>query len=451
MKTSIKLAFFSFLLIFLAACEETVFMQSDEHNISFGGIVVDGYISGATVCLDLNSNDLCDNSEPSTTSDENGIFSFSSRDFNDYAFIPVIAMGGVDTATQKEFTGELKSIIDAEYLAQHDSLIINPLTDLVAISFLRATQKDALALQSSIKEVADVFELNETDVLKDPMQDVHIFVKVQEVQHLKTLIETSATKTYVVESSKDLTKEIKKALVTQIEESQNGLLNLERVLETVEIELNIVIPQNERVFILDQIQEINRALGVFVADDDIDINNLGRLQLALENELEEAYVRLANADDINTSIEIIDINITYAFITQSIFNKTDAILDEQACLEDEGYKILTDTSFSPERTNDLVNGISINSDYPFNSDLELTEVQIYYTSLEVEKMGQNTILFTDDYYFAFDEAWVENPEHTIYIRTPKDGNNLYGCYRAELNTTVASDIALTKVFRYSDI
>ena len=43
-------------------------------RISFSGLVADGYLAGAKVCLDLNNNKECDDDEPSTTSGEGGAF-----------------------------------------------------------------------------------------------------------------------------------------------------------------------------------------------------------------------------------------------------------------------------------------------------------------------------------------------------------------------------------------
>jgi len=43
-------------------------------RISFSGLVADGYLAGAKVCLDLNNNKECDDDEPSATSGEGGAF-----------------------------------------------------------------------------------------------------------------------------------------------------------------------------------------------------------------------------------------------------------------------------------------------------------------------------------------------------------------------------------------
>jgi uncharacterized protein YkwD len=44
---------------------------------TMSGSVIDGYITGATVCLDLNSNNVCDSGEPTTVTTANGAYSFS--------------------------------------------------------------------------------------------------------------------------------------------------------------------------------------------------------------------------------------------------------------------------------------------------------------------------------------------------------------------------------------
>ena len=45
--------------------------------VTFAGKVIDGYISGATVCLDINNNFLCDLDEPSALSGPGGSYEFS--------------------------------------------------------------------------------------------------------------------------------------------------------------------------------------------------------------------------------------------------------------------------------------------------------------------------------------------------------------------------------------
>jgi hypothetical protein len=67
---------------------------------TLSGKVIDGYISGAKVCLDVNSNNVCDAGEPTTTSGENGAWSLPPY-AGSIAGLQVIAEVGA-TATDKD-------------------------------------------------------------------------------------------------------------------------------------------------------------------------------------------------------------------------------------------------------------------------------------------------------------------------------------------------------------
>ena len=49
-------------------------------SVSIAGAVIDGYIEGAVVCLDVNGNGTCDAAEPQTVTDSNGKYSISYSD-----------------------------------------------------------------------------------------------------------------------------------------------------------------------------------------------------------------------------------------------------------------------------------------------------------------------------------------------------------------------------------
>ena len=66
------------------------------------GQLVDGYIKGATVFADANNNGVLDAGEQTATTGANGEFFFASD-----AQGPIVAIGGIDTATKVAFTGTL--------------------------------------------------------------------------------------------------------------------------------------------------------------------------------------------------------------------------------------------------------------------------------------------------------------------------------------------------------
>jgi len=82
------------------------------------GTVIDGYLSGATVFIDVNDNGQLDAGEPSTTTDAQGNYTLPGGIAG-----TIIAFGGTDISTGLEFKGALK--------APSGSTVVTPLTTLV--------------------------------------------------------------------------------------------------------------------------------------------------------------------------------------------------------------------------------------------------------------------------------------------------------------------------------
>ena len=91
------------------------------------GAVADGYLVGATVCLDLNENNECDTDEPSATSGENGVFTISTSTQADLDASIVVE---VSSTTIDEDTG---AAVGAAYTltAPAGSAFVSPITTLV--------------------------------------------------------------------------------------------------------------------------------------------------------------------------------------------------------------------------------------------------------------------------------------------------------------------------------
>ncbi|MEG4444106.1 DUF4347 domain-containing protein [Microcoleus sp. AT9_B5] len=103
--------------------------------LTFGpnGVVIDGYISGATLFLDANKNGILDTNEPSTTTDSGGKFNlnipFETFDTNKNGEIDpeeghLVATGGIDTATGLP--------LETPVTAPPDSSVVTLLTTLIA-------------------------------------------------------------------------------------------------------------------------------------------------------------------------------------------------------------------------------------------------------------------------------------------------------------------------------
>ena len=159
----LKIALISIIFTLFTACDSSNYTLSDEESSGdkfttegLTGVVVDGYISDATVCLDVNSDGSCTD-ELTTQTDINGQFSFSDLTPNEDSLIVVVSSGGIDTSTDKEFDGELKRVVDLSLVANGDEVIVSPFTDLAALHFLNSTTKDSIALSDAQAKVSTIF------------------------------------------------------------------------------------------------------------------------------------------------------------------------------------------------------------------------------------------------------------------------------------------------------
>ena len=276
------------------------------NTISLLGIVVDGYIKDAKVCLDINSNGICEGTEPTTTTLADGTFSFTNVEVADNLLLPVIVWGGTDIATNKPFKGELKNIVNSATINNSTPIIVTPLTDLIAVSFLQSTTKTQEVLNNSQVEIAQIFNLPSADALADPMKNITVFTKVQYLQQIKGLIETTASKAKggtLSEAQKlILQNEIKEALVSQIKATADTNLEIDKVLNKIETLSNIVLPNNEKLLVTAQSNAIKNTLSTLSTT--ISLDKLDALQLGLEMEQELVYTKIKEAVD-NTVLEVL--------------------------------------------------------------------------------------------------------------------------------------------------
>ncbi|NBW51829.1 MAG: hypothetical protein EBR49_17410 [Betaproteobacteria bacterium] len=112
---------------------------------AFSGKVIDGYIVGATVCLDLNSNTKCDAGEPSATTTAGGAYSFTySGSVAGLHVIAEVPVGAIDE--------DLGAVTDAYSLFAPASApsAVTPLTTLVS-SEMMASGSSASEAESAVK------------------------------------------------------------------------------------------------------------------------------------------------------------------------------------------------------------------------------------------------------------------------------------------------------------
>ena len=278
---------------------------SETKTISFTGVAVDGYISGATACLDTNVNGKCDSGEPTAHTALDGTFSFTNVELPSATLLPVIVTGGTDTATGKAFTGELKSIVNSDSVNAGTSLSVTPLTDLVATSFIASPTKDTATLQQSKNSVASSLGLSIAQVDADPMKDKEVFAKAMVIQQTKELLLTTSAKATgkkIASSQADtLRKSITQAIVKSMQDSSLNELNTTHIISQLEtIETSVVIPENEKEFIKSQVAEISTALESVVNNVNADTSTLAQAQTTLESQVDTARETITDATETST-------------------------------------------------------------------------------------------------------------------------------------------------------
>jgi len=116
-------------------------------GVATAGKVVDGYVSGSTVTLDVNDDRICSAGEPTTTTDVEGNFNFSPQ----LGSHMTCASGGIDLSSGLPLVGELT--------APPGATTITPLTSLV-MAQINAANPPVLDRATPVSEDAAAFAQN---------------------------------------------------------------------------------------------------------------------------------------------------------------------------------------------------------------------------------------------------------------------------------------------------
>jgi hypothetical protein len=97
---------------------------------TLSGVVMDGYLTGATVCLDTNANLLCDDDEPTAKSQTKGTWSFNIPAGTDTSKLHIIAVIDANTIDADTGTAPIQSY--TLLTPATASNVVTPLTTLVS-------------------------------------------------------------------------------------------------------------------------------------------------------------------------------------------------------------------------------------------------------------------------------------------------------------------------------
>jgi len=174
-------------------------------DVTIQGKAIDPYLSGATVCVDVNKNRVCDSTEVSVTTDANGSYTLTVS-HKDLASGPAVVLvtGGTDIATGEHFNGTLTALADANHTTVH----ITPLTSVEVAHYHRchadinATGMTAGCEHTShagiTHRVAAYFDLNTTEVEGDivALANAHHTRALKVALALETLAENNTSAFY---------------------------------------------------------------------------------------------------------------------------------------------------------------------------------------------------------------------------------------------------------------
>lgn len=213
----------------LLACSNS---SSSNNSKSFTGAVIDGYIKNATVCLDLNLDGICasDGSEPRANTNEKGEYSLnvSSEQQNHVNFskAPIIASGGIDIDTGKNFAGKLEST------KGDGDINLTPITTLVS-----------KMVKKEIDSNSNLSDEQLTQVISSKKDAVKKVLKI-----------SSTDSDFIKAGDKDVNKaalQVQKTIELIAKASNNGNVSSSEVLDTV---LDTFVDQIEE---LDKLTDVN--------------------------------------------------------------------------------------------------------------------------------------------------------------------------------------------------
>ncbi len=160
-------------------------------RITKNGVVIDGYIAGATIFFDANKNGVKDASEPFSTTDANGEYELDipdSFDTNKNGFFDpeegnLVAFGGTDTATGLPLTTPVSAPIDSSVV----TLLTTLVTDLTAGGMSQTEAESKVKSTLSIPAGVDLLDLDPiASTAKNEPGGVETLVAMTKVQNVVT-------------------------------------------------------------------------------------------------------------------------------------------------------------------------------------------------------------------------------------------------------------------------
>ena len=394
-------------LLFFAGCSTggsdentTTSSSTTTQTTTINGVVADGYIENAKVCIDLNKNSICDNNEPYTFTGSNGEYTLKYEGNIDTT-TALIAQGGEDILRNTPFAATLNAPLQ-------ENANITPITTVV-YSYMKNAN---VSLNDAVLKVASFLGISSSDVLGDP-----------------TKSETLQTISLEIELSAELIADLQSISISNVYMNMGKALknssDINTLLSNLNLDANTVAA----------IQALMQEVPVYVKENKISqIDNIKSLiKQAVLNAKQEGKV--LSADDI-----IAYVNLNLNSLAQNDFtskiedyykalelNKAAATIDDAKDL----FKVVRDTIYEGYDFNDENNTATIFGEFK----------DAYIKALEpaVNNLNDRIKFYTQD--------WLNR----VIIEGFGDSfNNEYNTTLSQLNDRISSITDVISNYKNSD-
>ena len=146
-----------------AALPETTTPAVTPVTETISGRVADGYLRGATVCVDLNENASCDENEPQTVTGEGGLYSLLVNDeYSDKPIVAEVPAEAIDEDTGQPFGRDVIFSTPADRPE-----FISPLTTLVHQELIDNPALSVDDAEAALEEALGIDSTDDTGLFKD--------------------------------------------------------------------------------------------------------------------------------------------------------------------------------------------------------------------------------------------------------------------------------------------
>jgi uncharacterized protein YbaA (DUF1428 family) len=222
----------------------TVTTTTNIENGTISGNAIDGYVRNALVCLDVNRNSECDDSEPYSKTTSTGTYSLDISSYTEEQLLnaQILVNGGVDSDTGKQFEGRLKAPFKKEGVVH-----VTPLTTVVA-DILEQNGDDVEKASEASKLVAESLGIDESKVDSDYVEAQK--TKADDVSVMQAALQLQKTVEIMVQSvqrnenktQSEATKDVIKSLASELKNGKNTSLTkaIEKVAQEKSVASNVL-------------------------------------------------------------------------------------------------------------------------------------------------------------------------------------------------------------------